>query len=65
MQLFGALASPYVARVVLFARLKGIDLQPVMPEGGVKTSGFLDPVSQPEPVDARRSGICRGAHGLQ
>ena len=43
MQLFGALASPYVARVVLFARLKGIDLQPVMPEGGIKTSGFLEP----------------------
>jgi hypothetical protein len=28
MQLFGALASPYAARVVLFARLEGIDLDP-------------------------------------
>lgn len=31
MKLYGALASPYVARVLLFARLKGIDL----PQAGV------------------------------
>jgi glutathione S-transferase len=41
MKLYGALASPYVARVVLFSRLKGLDLVPVMPEGGIKTEGFL------------------------
>lgn len=31
MKLYGALASPYVARVLLFARLKGIDL----PQAGI------------------------------
>jgi glutathione S-transferase len=41
MQLYGALASPYVARVVLFARLKGIELKPMMPEAGIKSPQFL------------------------
>jgi glutathione S-transferase len=41
MKLYGALASPYVARVALFARLKGLDLAPVMPEGGIKSPAFL------------------------
>jgi len=40
-KLHGALASPYVARVVLFARLKGIDLVPEMPPGGIKTPEYL------------------------
>lgn len=41
MKLYGSLASPYVARVVLFAKLKGIDLQPQMPEGGIKSPEYL------------------------
>lgn len=41
MKLYGSLASPYVARVVLFARLKGIVLEPQMPEGGIKSPGYL------------------------
>jgi len=41
MKLHGALASPYVARVVLFARLKGITLTPRVPEGGLKTPEYL------------------------
>lgn len=41
MKLHGALASPYVARVVLFARLKGIALTPGMPEGGIKSPEYL------------------------
>ena len=41
MQLYGALASPYVARVELFAELQGLELDPVMPEGGLKTTSFL------------------------
>jgi glutathione S-transferase len=41
MKLHGALASPYVARVVLFARLKGITLVPELPQGGIKTPGYL------------------------
>lgn len=41
MKLYGGLASPYVARVVLFARLKGITLTPEMPPGGIKTPEYL------------------------
>jgi glutathione S-transferase len=41
MQLHGAIASPYVARVVLFARLKGLALDPAMPAGGLKSASFL------------------------
>jgi len=41
MKLYGALASPYVARVVLFARLKGLALEPQMPEGGIKSAAYL------------------------
>lgn len=40
MKLYGGLASPYVARVVLFARLKGLTLEPQMPEGGLKSPGY-------------------------
>jgi glutathione S-transferase len=41
MKLFGGLASPYVARVVLFARLKGLALEPEMPAGGIKSPEYL------------------------
>ncbi len=42
MKLYGALASPYVARVVLFARLKGADLALEDPPGGsVKSPEYL------------------------
>lgn len=41
MKLYGGLASPYVARVVLFARLKGLALEPHPPEGGLKSPAFL------------------------
>jgi glutathione S-transferase len=41
MKLYGGLASPYVARVVLFARLKGLGLVPEMPAGGIKTPEYL------------------------
>jgi glutathione S-transferase len=34
MELYGALASPYVARVILFAKLKGIDLPQADVPGG-------------------------------
>ena len=34
MKLYGALASPYVARAVLFARLKGMELEMSQPPGG-------------------------------
>jgi glutathione S-transferase len=41
MKLYGSLVSPYVARVVLFAKLKGIELHPQMPEGGIKSAAYL------------------------
>jgi len=41
MKLYGGLASPYVARVVLFARLKGLALVPEMPAGGIKAPEYL------------------------
>jgi glutathione S-transferase len=41
MRLHGGLASNYVARVVLFARLKGLTLVPEMPAGGIKTPEYL------------------------
>jgi glutathione S-transferase len=41
MKLYGGLASPYVARVVLFARLKGLTVAAAMPEGGIKSPEYL------------------------
>ncbi|MCU0977112.1 MAG: glutathione S-transferase family protein [Steroidobacteraceae bacterium] len=41
MKLYGALASPYVARVVLLARVKGLDLKTEMPAGGLRSPGYL------------------------
>jgi glutathione S-transferase len=41
MKLYGALASPYVARVALVARVKGLDLGMEMPAGGLKSPGYL------------------------
>lgn len=41
MKLYGGLLSPYVMRVVLAARYKGIDLELETPEGGLKTPAYL------------------------
>lgn len=41
MKLYGVPGSPYVARVTLYARLKGIDLPAVQPDGGIKSPAFL------------------------
>jgi glutathione S-transferase len=42
MKLYGSFGSPFVARVVLFARLKGLDLVPEAPPGGnLKSPEFL------------------------
>ena len=41
MKLYGALASPYVARVALAARYKGIDLPLEMPADGLKSPAYL------------------------
>ena len=42
MKLYGSLVSPYVARVVLAARAKGLDLAPEAPPGGgIKSPEYL------------------------
>jgi glutathione S-transferase len=42
MKLYGALASPYVARVLLFAQIKGIDLpQADMPGGSTRSPEYM------------------------
>jgi glutathione S-transferase len=41
MKLYGALASPYVARVVLVARYKKLELPLEMPAGGIKSPAYL------------------------
>jgi len=41
MKLYGALASPYVARVVLAARHKKLDLPLEIPADGLKSPGYL------------------------
>ena len=41
MKLYGALASPYVARVVLAARYKKLELPVAMPAGGLKSPEYL------------------------
>ena len=41
MILYGGLLSPFVMRVVLAARAKGLSLPVHEPEGGLKSAGFL------------------------
>lgn len=41
MKLYGALASPYVARVLLAARHKKLELPVEMPDGGLKSPEYL------------------------
>ena len=41
MKIYGAILSPFVCRVLLALRYKGIDHEVVMPEGGTKTPEYL------------------------
>ncbi|MCB2108101.1 MAG: glutathione S-transferase family protein [Rhodobacteraceae bacterium] len=41
MEIYGGILSPYVARVILVARHKGIKHKLITPEGGIKTPEFL------------------------
>ncbi|MFZ9871395.1 MAG: glutathione S-transferase family protein [Steroidobacteraceae bacterium] len=41
MKLYGSIISPYVARVVYAARLKGLDLEAQMPANGIKSPDYL------------------------
>jgi len=40
MKLYGAIASPYVTRVLMFARLKGVDLELLDPPGGSRSDEY-------------------------
>jgi glutathione S-transferase len=60
MKLYGAIASPYVARVVMFAKIKGVDLQPVeAPGGGIKSPEYLalNPIGKMPTLDVDGKGI--------
>ena len=59
MKLYGAIASPYVARVVMFARIKGIDLTPTEAPGGIKSAEYLklNPIGKMPTLEVDGQGI--------
>lgn len=64
MKLYGAIASPYVARVVMYAKLKGIDLQPSeAPGGGIKSPEYLklNPIGKMPALEVNGQGIGESA----
>lgn len=64
MKLYGAIASPYVARVVMFAKLKGIDLPlSEAPGGGIKSPEYLklNPIGKMPTLEVGGYGIAESA----
>ena len=54
MKLYGAAASPYVTRVIMFARLKGVELQrPPVPGGNPRSAEFhvINPIGKVPSLD--------------
>ncbi|MCC7256783.1 MAG: glutathione S-transferase family protein [Gammaproteobacteria bacterium] len=64
MKLYGSIASPYVARVVLFAKIKGVELQPSeAPGGGIKSPEYLklNPIGKMPTLEVNGQGIGESA----
>lgn len=59
MKLYGSLVSPYVARVVLATRLKGLALTPEAPPGGLKSADYLriNPVGKMPAMEVAGRGL--------
>jgi glutathione S-transferase len=60
MKLYGGIASPYVARVVMFAKIKGIDLPATdAPGGNIKSPEYLklNPIGKMPTLEVDGSGI--------
>lgn len=59
MKLYGSIASPYVARVVMYARIKGVDLPLHEAPGGIKSAEYLklNPIGKMPTLDVNGSGI--------
>ncbi len=64
MKLYGAMASPYVTRVLMFASIKGVDL-PLSdpPGGGIKSPEYLklNPIGKMPTLDVGGYGIAESA----
>jgi glutathione S-transferase len=60
MKLYGAIASPYVARVIMYAKIKGVEL-PLMeaPGGNIKSPEYLklNPIGKMPTLDVNGQGI--------
>lgn len=64
MKLYGALASPYVARVVMFVKIKGLDLplsEP--PGGGIKSPEYLalNPIGKMPGFEVNGQGLAESS----
>jgi len=59
MKLYGAIASPYVARVVMYAKIKGIDLPLMEAPGGIKSPEYLklNPIGKMPTLDLNGQGL--------
>lgn len=59
MKLYGAIASPYVARVVMYAKIKGIDLPLLEAPGGIKSPEYLklNPIGKMPTLDLDGKGL--------
>ena len=59
LKLYGAIASPYVARVVMYAKIKGVELPLAEAPGGIKSPEYLklNPIGKMPTLDVDGKGI--------